>query len=273
MGIAEEISDMLGDVNETTDNETGSSESNDALEETGSETEQETEQAAEGSEDEETSSSERDEVTDQKEGDESKEEETPSDESEVERLQAEVDRLSALVGQSEKEPESSLPSSPENLFDEDFDFDQVIESEDSFKSFLTDFATKVQSQAHQNILQSLPDTVSSYIGQQLEYRDQIKDFYKDNEDLTSVKKYVAVTANQVAAEKPDLELPKVLDETAARVRKALGLKKKAVENDQDSKQKKSPAFSKGTSGTTSSKKPKQELSAMEKEIMDLIEED
>jgi len=287
MGMEDQINSLLSgessDASETL--EDGSGTPDETGQETGPEGEQESQESSEEQESEEVSGTdEAPEETEEIESEEGAEpsEESESSESEIERLRAEVDRLSAMISQS-KGSESSdseasespqvSPISSEEIFDENFDFDSVMESEDNFKSFLQNFATKLQSKAHQDILQSLPDTVANYVSQQVSYQNQVRDFYSENPDLAGTKKYVAVTANQVASEHPDWELSDVLEETAKRARKSLGLHKQAKEKaSENPSQKKSPALAKGTQGHSSKKKPKQELSAMEQEILSLMEE-
>lgn len=286
-----QINALLGDGNDESVEE-GTSETEDSSEETGSEVSEETQESSEGEEHEETSNSEGEKSNDSEEGSENASESSESPEkpeesdgsvSEVDALRAEVNRLAAKINEGSTEESSSSeekPAIPEpnldpaTLFGDDFDFESVVESEESFKKFLTDFAKKVQGSAHESILQTLPDTVSTYVNQQVTVKEQVNEFYKNNPDLSSTKRYVSVTANEVASEHPDWDFPTVLDETAKRVRKSLGLKEEAKkENSSSSGQKKdSPALAKGTKGQSSKKKPKQELSQMEQEIQELMEE-
>lgn len=276
----EQINALLGDEDESV--EEGESEASNSSEEAGSEVSAETEESPNSEETEEVSEVEGKTSDDEEEGGDDETKESDDSVSEIDALRAEVDRLASLVNQPKKEESSSEESSistpnrgldVESLFNDDFDFDSVIESEDKFKSFLTDFAKKVQSSTHETILQTLPDTVSSYVNEQVTIKDQVNNFYRDNPDLENTKKYVSVTANEIASEHPDWDFSAVLDETAKKVRKSLGLKQDAKKSSSDKGQKKSPALAKGTKGQSLKKKPKQELSAMEQEIAELLEED
>ena len=154
----------------------------------------------------------------------------------------------------------------ETLFGE-WKFDDIIADEESFKKFLTEFGTKIRTVTKESILKELPQTVTKLTTEQIETRKIVTDFYDENVELQSVKPFVAQITNQVASEHPDWTLPQVLEETAQRSYKALGLKKKVEE--QTSKGNKKPAFvdtTRNRRGDANTQKSK-----LEKELEELME--
>ena len=153
----------------------------------------------------------------------------------------------------------------ETLFGE-WKFDDIIADEESFKKFLTEFGTKIRTVTKESILKELPQTVTKLTTEQIETRKIVTEFYDANTELQSVKPFVAQITNQVASEHPDWTLPQVLEETAQRSYKALGLKKKVEEQTHG---KKKPAFvdtTRNRRGNVDSQKSK-----LEKELEELME--
>lgn len=148
-----------------------------------------------------------------------------------EMLMAQLNALSTLP---EEQPSSVQPKAEpelpaENLFGE-WTFDQIIENEDSFKNFLGDFAKKIMHSTEERLLQKLPGTVSKLTAEQIQTRQLVDSFYEEHVELEAVKPFVAKVVSLVASEHGDWSLTQVLDESAKRAYKALGLKKQAVES-------------------------------------------
>ena len=148
----------------------------------------------------------------------------------------------------------------------DWKFDDIIADEASFKKFLVDFGTKIRTVTKESILKELPQTVTKLTTEQIETRKIVTKFYDSNVELQSVKPFVAQITNQVASEHPDWTLPQVLEETAQRSYKALGLKKKVEEQTQG---KKKPAFVDTTRNRRGDVNPQK--SKLEKELEELME--
>lgn len=109
----------------------------------------------------------------------------------------------------------------------DWTYDAIVDSEDSFKKFLTDFATNLTTQTEERLLKKLPFTVSKLTTEQMEARQHVQSFYTDHPQLAAVKPFVAKLVSTVASEHADWDLPKVLTESAVRAYSALGLKQAA----------------------------------------------
>lgn len=132
-------------------------------------------------------------------------------------------------------PEVETPNtaeSPSDVLDAsklfgDWTYDAIVDSEDSFKKFLTDFATNLTTQTEERLLKKLPFTVSKLTTEQMEARQHVQSFYTDHPQLAAVKPFVAKLVSTVASEHADWDLPKVLAESAVRAYSALGLKQAA----------------------------------------------
>lgn len=165
-----------------------------------------------------------------------------------------------------EKPEEETPIEGSSFFGE-WKFEDIIENEDSFKKFLGDFATKVRAVTKESILKDLPGTVTKLTAEQLETRRVVTNFYDTNKELQSVKPFVAQITNQVASEHPEWNLEEILQETAERSYKALGLKKK-IEEESSGKSKK-PAFVNPGRGRRGEETPQK--SKLEKELEELME--
>lgn len=107
------------------------------------------------------------------------------------------------------------------------DLDEILSDKAQFNQFLSNLVTQVQTSTTENIYRNLPGMVQNHVSSQQQITAQVEEFYKENEDLVTVKKTVGAVANEVAAEHPEYELAQVFSETATRVRTLLGLEKQA----------------------------------------------
>lgn len=227
---------------------------------------------------EETTETDGEEVSaqeDSQKSDESEEEVTTRSQeegSELERLRAEVERLAAQVKQ---EPEGS-PSKEEADSQKEFDplgehdFDTILESKEAFAKWASDFYQKARQQARDDILNELPQTVSSQVEQQVMIREQVRDFYAENPDLENVKNYVVHAANQVASENPEMTFDKILNEAAKRTRETLGIKGQTQDQPKE-KPAKSEFAKTSKGGTHRGKKAEPQRTETEKQIDELLE--
>lgn len=147
-------------------------------------------------------------------------------------------------------------------------FDQIIESEDSFKDFLGDFAKKVMTRTEERLLQKLPSTVSRLTSEQMETRNIVDTFYAEHSQLAEVKPFVAKVVSVVASEHADWDLSQVLAESADRAYKALGLKKQAMAS--NNAMGKKPAFASPAKGKRGENMSAQK-SKLERELEELME--
>jgi len=111
----------------------------------------------------------------------------------------------------------------------DEDLDDILADKDKFNGVLT----KIVTTSMENILRSMPQVVNAQVKQQQTFQTYVDEFYKENEDLAPVRKTVGAVANEVHSEHPDWKLNQIFEETAARTRKMLGLKAKALGKGED----------------------------------------
>ncbi len=220
------------------------------------------------------------EIEDQEEGQtETETDESPDGEdselSELEKLREQNEKLQQALNQTYQSVEQKASDAPKtdevkppDFFGE-WQYEDIIEDEGKFKTFLNEFAEKIKTYTEESLYKKLPSTVSTLANQQISIQSSVRDFYESNPPLAKVKPFVATVTNQVASEHPDWDLQKVLHETAERAYKALGLEKSVMEK--EAKKSKKPAFA--PAGKTGSKRGKQtpDVSQLEKDIMELID--
>lgn len=164
----------------------------------------------------------------------------PVEVDELTSLREQVRLLTEQVNVAYQQPSTATPEveapntaeSPSDVLDAsklfgDWTYDAIVDSEDSFKKFLTDFATNLTTQTEERLLKKLPFTVSKLTTEQMEARQHVQSFYTDHPQLAAVKPFVAKLVSTVASEHADWDLPKVLTESAVRAYSALGLKQAA----------------------------------------------
>lgn len=168
-----------------------------------------------------------------------------------------------------EEPTEETSDAPDeqSLFG-DWSFDAIIEDENSFKKFLGEFAQKITTHTETRLLKKLPGTVSTLTTQQIEARQTVDSFYSEHPQLAEVKPYVAKVVSLVASEHADWALPQVLEESAKRAYKALGLKKQAKPAGEKSPRK--PAFAGPARGKRGGNADAAK-SKLEKELEELME--
>lgn len=192
--------------------------------------------------------------------------------SELEELKKQNELLQARLNEaySKPQPPKEETKPAVNLSDDDLlmgmKFDDIIESQESFQSFLKQFMTKTVEITRENVLKDLPKTVNSLTHQQIEARKTVDTFYGEHPQLATVKPYVAQVVSTVAAEHADWELPRVLEEAAERTYKALGLKRQV-----EKAERKKPAFAPTqTGGGPRGRSSDPSLSKLEQEIAELL---
>lgn len=155
----------------------------------------------------------------------------------TEREKALMDRLEGVTEENltlrriEPHTEDSDSTKPQ-VEDIDFvgeaDIDEILATKEGLNKLLSVVYKRGMEEASrlsaENILRSLPQTISTYVTQHLTLQETVKQFYDTNPDLVSVKKTVAAVANEIASENPGQELQTVFDEAAKRVRTMLNLR-------------------------------------------------
>jgi len=212
------------------------------------------------------------------------EEETPDLATQNEALLARIEELSGQVIMGVPPPvmEPSEPAQPAVVetpakvatdevanYLEGVSIEELLESPEKFNTVLNQVATtsaqRAENAAVERTLRSIPELVVGYITRHSAMNRMVDDFYKENPDLSNVKKTVAAVANDLHSKNTDWTVEKVFGESAKSTRKLLGLKEKAQEI-VTSTTKKKPAFAKqrGARGG----EPK--IDGLQKEINDLL---
>jgi cobalamin biosynthesis protein CobT len=174
----------------------------------------------------EESSQEEEETSEAPETSEEEEDELTALRKQNELLLQRVGELSRQVKPEQEQPtEEPIDVSDESLF-EGFKFEEIVESEESFKKFLSGFAKKVVATAEERLLRKLPSTVSKLTQEQLEAKQTAEAFYQKHPQLSAVRPFVAKVVSVVASENPGWTLDQVLEESAKRAYASLGLKQK-----------------------------------------------
>jgi hypothetical protein len=144
------------------------------------------------------------------------------------QLLARIEELSGRqpIAATQQDEQSSFQPQDHNFLD-GLDMDEVLSSSDGLNTLLLAVYNKAIQEASrmsaENIMRGLPSTMSSYFNQQLTMRELVTKFYESNSDLAGMKKTVAMVANEVANENPELTAEQVFEETGKRARKLLGV--------------------------------------------------
>lgn len=201
---------------------------------------------------------------------------TPEPEEQLEGPEDYSPRERMLLKRLEEMTQSHIESSPaveeppapiaiqEHNFLEGMDIDEVISDPVSLNKLLLSVYNRSLQEAGklaaENIMRSLPQTISRYVNNHVTMTEMVRDFYESNPDLKSVRKTVAAVANDIAASNPELSTMELFNRAADRTREILQLKRSAPASVN-----KRPAFAKqrGRSITP-------ELTGLQREIDELI---
>ena len=226
----------------------------------------------------------KDETLSKKDEDEKseKDKEGKKDISQVDRLLAEIDRLSGStvpeekVAPSEKDEKKTDESGVEkkdikedSIFDfiKDVDMDDVASDPKVFNKILHAVVARVQHLTTEQVLRSIPQVVMSQVQQQTYFKRIADKFYDDNKDLINVKQVVRACAQQVQKDNPEWEIEKVFTETAKKTRETLGMSAHTVVSEEELPSDDESAFAKPKGGSKSNLKQKK--SSLQSEIDEL----
>lgn len=176
-----------------------------------------------------------------------------------EMTQANIER-----GGSQPVDEVPAPEPVDHNFMDGLDIDEVISDPAAMNKLLLNVYNRGLAEASklaaENILRSLPNTVSRYVQNHVTMNEVVRDFYERNPDLKAVRRTVAAVANDIAAQEPGLSTQQLFDRAADKTREILQLRRVAANN-----ARKTPAFARqrGRSVTP-------ELSGLQREIDELI---
>lgn len=192
---------------------------------------------------------------------------TPREKILLERLEAatraNLDQAKETARESDQPPVLNVE---ERNFLEGLDLDEVLGNAENLNRVLMavhrhamEVASKI---AAENIMRSLPETISNYVTRHVSMSEMVRDFYSSNPDIAQVKGTMAQVANEVANQSPELTPPQVFAEAAKRVRVMLKLNPNGGQKPQP----KRPALVTQRGGRRSVP----ELTGMAKDIEDLI---
>jgi cobalamin biosynthesis protein CobT len=292
--LVDEIGDMLGDLSsegpkeseETTEVEETEVEAGDA-ESTDSEVVEEDEDGGEEETAEEVSESEDEVEEEPGEAEETDEGEEPEKEpDDVESLRAQYNKAAELLLQhgitlpldeGETPVETTKVETPAvetpaalsleelAILEEDVDFDDVMNDRETFVKTMRGILDRYRGLLAQDFTRTIPGVVANQVRQVSVLTNAVNQFYRENEDLLPVRKAVGAVANQVVAEHPDWDLPKIMAESADRTRKILKIKKpKKLSNVVK------PSFAKSKGGGKE-RKPKVKVSKLQSEIDEILD--
>lgn len=191
----------------------------------------------EGEEDEDEDSDEPDEEEeasdDDEEGeDEEEEEEEDSSDDELARLRRENEALKRTLDQrSDASPPPEEPASEEpevlevptiTLVDDET-YDKALESREALNELLNKVRKNAIEFTYEAVLKRIPQVVQRQVSHESAQQKMVDDFFRANEDLLPVRRYVALEFQTLMSKNPDMSYPDLLTETAQIVRKSLGM--------------------------------------------------
>jgi hypothetical protein len=191
------------------------------------------------------------------------------------REQALIARLEKIEGATlavaSEAPKHEMPIVAEQQHDflEGLDLNEVLGDPAQLNALLGNvynMALKEASRiALEHAYQTMPATFTHFARQQIELRETVNEFYKQNPELSSRKATVGSVANEIAVEHPEYDVPTLLNESAKQVRKMLGLKASIKLNDKTKVTK--PAFV--TQKSRGERVRKDDLTELQKEMAEL----
>lgn len=280
--FGEESDDVSGEVAEKTkDTDSDTSNDDETAAESDKSDKEESEDAEKKKEDKETSKEEETKETETEEDSkkdnktESDRETSPKEVSQVEKLLAEIERLSGLVPKpvmevSEEDKKDEKAEEVVHDFLKGMDMDDVSSDPAVFNKILLAVAAKVQQQTTEQVLRSIPQVVVSQVQQQTYFKRMADKFYDDNKDLVNVKQVVRACAQQIQQNNPEWEIDKVFSEAAVKTRQTLGLTAPVIGETKEAEtvgNLDDAAFAKSKGGSKSNLKPKR--SSLQTEIDEL----
>lgn len=134
---------------------------------------------------------------------------------------------SGKVKEQEAEKEPEVKKEPEESLAElvgEIDFNTFQDEPSKFVDLLQRVIDHTRTSTINSLQAELPQMVDSRATQAISTQRLVDDFYRDNSDLAAVKQTVGEVAKNVSSENPEWDLQKVMEESAVRTRKLLGIK-------------------------------------------------
>jgi len=141
-------------------------------------------------------------------------------------------------------------------------FDGIFENPENLLNVLN----QVRESAVEQVLRSVPTLAANIVNQQAVLNRMVQDFYSTNSDLTGVKPFVAVVANELAAKNPGWPVEQVFSEAAVEARKRLHMKQESKAPQVNPRK---PALPGKKTATRAPAAPS--LSSMERQLADLMD--
>ena len=191
-----------------------------------------------------------------------------------------VSRINELSGRGMDSNQPVQPQEQQLQFEPiDFvgeqDIDDILETKESFNAFLQKVYEAGARASASIVSQQVPQQVSSTVTRANAMRELVEDFYGENEDLNEMRHTVAMVAQEIIKETPDVPMEDLMNQAAVRTRKMLGLppKTKASSGNngrtRTTGKTKKPAFAGNNRGRR--KTPRDQRTETEKEIAELID--
>lgn len=148
------------------------------------------------------------------------------------------------------------------IFSEDFlgdlDIDDVASDKDLFNKVLLKVVDVIEQRAGKKYANNISGDVKQFTDNHIELKELVDVFYKENQDLISVKSTVQAAAVDVIKNNPNMKIIDVFNNAAINARKILGIKK--IDEDEkiskNSSSQKAPALVKKTQGSNKQKSVK-----------------
>jgi hypothetical protein len=123
----------------------------------------------------------------------------------------------------EAEPEDEpIRFDPQNFLADDEAYDAALASRESLNELLNAVAQMATAAAVEQTLPRVTRIVKRQVTEESSNQTLVREYFSENRDLRSVRKFVATTFNDVLAENPKLSNAEALTEAGNRVRAAIG---------------------------------------------------
>jgi len=176
----------------------------------------------------------------------------------IEQQRLQLLEMTRVLGESRKEPE--VPSEPTPVTLEDVDFigeDEEFHTAESLNKLLNTVLAKAVNEAQSQTMKVLPGAIAPQIKNAAAATARANLFLAENKDLVPHIPYVKYTMDQINSEGGSKTFDDVYKELETRVRAGLQINKGKT------RQKSEPT---GFAGTTGTRKPKAQTSALQSDI-------
>lgn len=149
----------------------------------------------------------------------------------------------------------------------DIDFNEMQDDPSKFVELLQKVVDHTRTTTVNSLQAELPKMVTDRATQAVSLHNLVDDFYRENNDLSAVKKTVSAVAQNVSAENPDMGMVEVLAKAATKTRTLLGIKQTKAKSNKPIRKGKKPAILKAKGKHKAAPK---KVSKLQQDINDLI---